>query len=161
MQPDFVYALGALAKEAGIHFAVETSGAVAFDVLKRIAEVTDLFLFDIKETDDENHRKYTGISNELPLANIKKLDEMGKRVMVRCPIIPGVNDRKSHFEALARLYTALQNAAGIQLMPYHKLGQGKTTRYGAKSEEFRVPTGEEIAGWNRMLKEAIGEGDRR
>ena len=157
LQPDFVYALGALAKEAGIHFAVETSGAVAFDVLKRIAEVTDLFLFDIKETDDENHRKYTGISNELPLANIKKLDEMGKRVMVRCPIIPGVNDRKSHFEALARLYNALQNAAGIQLMPYHKLGQGKTTRYGAKSEEFRVPTGEEIAGWNRMLKEAIGE----
>ena len=57
----------------------------------------------------------------------------------------------------AMAYTALQNAAGIQLMPYHKLGQGKTTRYGAKSEEFRVPTGEEIAGWNRMLKEAIGE----
>ena len=155
LQPDFVCALGALAKAEGISFAVETSGAVDFEIIGRAAAVTDLFLFDIKETDDANHRKYTGISNELPLSNIKKLEALGKRVLMRCPVIPGVNDRESHFEALAKLYCSLKNAAGIQIMPYHRLGQGKTTRYGASAEEFRVPDAKEIENWNRMLNQAI------
>lgn len=155
LQPEFVLALGTLAKEQGIHFCVETSGAVAFSVLEKIIPVVDLFLFDIKETDGGNHLRYTGISNEISLANIRKLDAMGKQVWMRCPIIPGVNDREDHFKALARLYVSLKNAARIQLMPYHAMGQGKTTRFGVDSRRFRVPSAGEVEGWNRILRTAI------
>jgi len=155
LQPDFVLALGLLAKKQGIQVCVETSGAVPFSVFERILPAVDLFLFDIKETDPDNHLRYTKIKNDLPLENIRKLDDAGIPVILRCPIIPGVNDRDDHFKALAALYTSLQNAKGIQLMPYHQLGQGKTTRYGATSHDFRVPEPAEIAVWNAKLNETI------
>ncbi len=155
LQPDFVLALGSLAKAQGIHVCVETSGAVSFSVLEKILPAVDLFLFDIKETDPQNHLRCTGVKHELPLANLQKLDALGIPVLIRCPIIPGVNDRDSHFEALAALYTSLNHAVGIQLMPYHRLGQGKTTRYGAHSQDFRVPEPTEVANWNAKLNNTI------
>ena len=155
LQPDFVLALGLLAKEQGIHFCVETSGAVPFSVFEKILPAVDLFLFDIKETDPENHLRYTQVKNDLPLANIKKLDTLGVPMIMRCPIIPGVNDRQEHFEALAQLYASLSHALGIQLMPYHALGQGKATRFGAHSQEFRVPDAGQVAGWDETLNDAI------
>ena len=155
LQPDFVLALGLLAKEQGIHVCVETSGAVPFSVIEKVLPAVDLFLFDIKETDPTNHLRYVGISGDLPLNNLNTLGERKIPVVIRCPIIPGVNDRPDHFEALAKLYTCIPSAAGIQLMPYHRLGQGKTTRFGASSESFSVPTALQSAGWNQMLNEAI------
>ena len=125
LQPDFVLALATLAKREGIHVSVETSGALPFSVFEKILPAVDLFLFDIKETDCRNHLRYTRISNDLPLDNIRKLNAMGKSFVIRCPIIPRVNDRKDHFEALAGLYTSLEYAQGIQIMHYLRLGQGK------------------------------------
>lgn len=157
LQPDFVLALGLLAKEQGIHVCVETSGAVAFSVFEKVLPAVDLFLFDIKETDPNNHLHYTGVKQDLPHANIQKLNRLGIPMVMRCPIIPGVNDRSSHFEALARLYTSLNHAKGIQLMPYHRLGQGKTTRFGARSTDFRVPDAAEVALWNQTLTDTIAQ----
>ena len=152
-QSDFVKALCILAKEKGIHTCVETSGAVAFENLQKVQPYVDLFLFDIKETDEENHLRYTGVSSSLPLENLKKLDQAKAAVLIRCPIIPGVNDRPQHFEKLGQLYRSLKNAAGIQLMPYHRLGQGKTERYGlAEAKEFLVPTQEQIDEWNQLVQ---------
>ena len=155
LQPDFVLALGSLAKEQGIEVCVETSGAVPFSVFEKILPAVDLFLFDIKETDPDNHLRYTRVKNALPLENIRKLDALGVPVIMRCPIIPGVNDRPEHFEALAQLYASLSHAKGIQLMPYHRLGQGKTTRVGAQSQDFQVPNSETISGWNKTLNDFI------
>lgn len=155
LQPDFVLALGTLAKEQSIHVCVETSGAVPFPVIEKILPAVDLFLFDIKETDPDNHLRYTRVKNDLPIENIRKLDSLGVPLILRCPIIPGVNDRPAHFEALAALFTSLDHALGIQLMPYHALGQGKTTRFGAQSQDFRVPDSGEVAGWNQIISDTI------
>ena len=155
LQPDFVLALGTLAKAEGIHVCVETSGAVAFSVFEKILPAVDLFLFDVKETDPESHLQYTGVKNDLPLANLKTLNGLGIPVVLRCPIIPGVNDRREHLESLAKLFVSLDSAAGIQLMPYHPLGQGKLTRYGASATSFRVPQPGEILQWNQVLQDAI------
>lgn len=157
LQPDFVLALGLLAKAQGIQICAETSGAVPFSTFEKILPAVDLFLFDIKETDPSNHLRYTRVENHLPLENLRKLDKLGIPVILRCPIIPGVNDRPAHFEALATLYTSLSHAQGIQLMPYHRLGQGKTTRFGSHSQDFRVPTPEEVSGWNQLLHDAIAK----
>ncbi len=157
LQPEFVLALGTLAKENGIHFCLETSGALPFSVLEPLLPVVDLFLYDIKETDDENHRRMTGLSNRLSLENLQKLDALGKPVYLRCPIIPGVNDREHHFKVLAKLYTSLSCAAGIQIMPYHRMGQGKVTRYGVTSRDFPLPDPQDIARWNQMLNCAIAD----
>lgn len=157
LQPDFVLALGTLAKAEGIHVCLETSGAVPFSVIEKVLPAVDLFLFDVKETNPDRHLQYTQAKNDLPLENLRNLDALGVPVILRCPIIPGVNDRRDHFEALAKLFISLPSAAGIQLMPYHPLGQGKESRYGAVSQSFRVPQPQEIPQWNQTLQDYIAQ----
>ncbi|MEF9960830.1 MAG: glycyl-radical enzyme activating protein [Niameybacter sp.] len=147
------------AKEEGIHTCVETSGAVQTDTLKQVTPYVDHFLFDIKETDSENHKKYIGQSNDLIYFNLHKLNTLHPSILIRCPIIPGINDRQDHFDQLVQLYASLKNVIGIQLMPYHQLGESKKKRYGIKgmSQGFRVPSEEEVANWNKYIQQKIEE----
>ena len=152
LQPDFVFALCTLAKENGIHTCIETAGAIPFSILKRMLPVVDLFLYDIKETDETNHIRYTGISSRLPLENLYRLDEAGATVRLRCPIIPGVSDRTEHFRQLNALFGSLKHATAIQLMPYHRLGKGKSERYGiTDTADFSVPDDKQVMGWKKQI----------
>ena len=122
MQPDFSAELARLAKEKGIHVAMETCGECAPETLKKVAQHVDLFLFDIKAMDAEIHKQYTGVSNERILKNLETLNGMGKAIILRCPIIPGVNLTEEHFAAVADLAEKLENVLEVQLEPYHPLG---------------------------------------
>jgi pyruvate formate lyase activating enzyme len=155
LQPEFVLELGRLAKEEGLHICLETSGAVPFRVLEQVAPVVDLFLYDVKDTDEERHLQNVGVPLSLPRENLCKLDAMGKKTLLRCPIIPGINDREEHFAALGQLRRSLANCAGIQLMPYHDLGRGKEGRFGTVTEAFRVPGEEEKALWQQTLEQYL------
>lgn len=154
LQPEFSYALLKAAKEQGIHTCIETSGAVKYETLAHVAEYADILLYDIKETDDENHKKYVGIGNQLIIDNLRKLNQLGKQVIIRCPIIPGVNDRNEHFDAIASLYNELECIQEVQILPYHELGTGKQERYGIQmeTEQFHVPEEEQIKEWKVYLK---------
>lgn len=153
LQRDFAQALLEQAKILGLHTCVETSGAVSTKVIEQVAPFVDLFLFDIKETDDANHIRYTGQSYNQIQQNLRRLNLLGKPIHMRCPIIPGVNDRIDHFDALVALSEELEHVERVQLMPYHDLGIGKKTRYGLKGlgETFRVPTPEEAKKWQDYI----------
>jgi len=130
MQFEFTQALLAAAKQNGMHTAMETSGCSSFDRYQAIIPDVDLFLFDIKETDAELHRQYTGITNHLILANLEKLDQAGAKIVVRCPIIPGLNDRVEHFQAVADIINKMENIQELDILPYHPLGTSKNQRLG-------------------------------
>lgn len=153
MQIQFTKDLLAELKQNGIHTCVETSGFTTEQELQDIAPYTDLFLYDIKETNNDNHIKYTGVSNEIILKNIKMLDDRGYKVFIRCPIIPNINDRRDHFGELMRLKNSLNNCVGIQIVPYHRLGTGKLDRFGIDGENylFEVPTPSDIAKWSQYI----------
>ncbi len=154
LQTTFAYALLKEAKSEGIHTCVETSGSVSFEKIEVVTPYVDLFLYDIKETDELSHIKFTGVSNQIILDNIRKLNKLGNKIIMRCPIIPGVNDRHEHFDKLIELYDSLENVIDIQLMPYHMLGQGKQSRYGdiIDSAFFEVPTPQKIEEWNEYIQ---------
>jgi len=132
-QPEFSLALLKLAKADGLHTCVETCGAVPFNVLQAASEVTDLFLYDVKETDNKKHRKYTGVSNETILKNLENLDSLGSQIVLRCPIIPGLNDYEGHLQKLGVLANMLKNVVNIDLEPYHPLGISKGIAIGKTS----------------------------
>ena len=129
MQYDFSLELLTLAKEKGLHTAVETCGFTARD-LTAISKVTDLWLYDVKLLCDELHRKYTGVSNKKILENLNFLDSMGANIILRCPVIPGVNLNDNYFSALADLANRLPSVREIHLQPYHPLGLSKAERLG-------------------------------
>ncbi len=157
LQPDYAYALLKAAKEHGIHTCIETSGAREFEILEHVVENADMVLYDIKETNTENHQKYVGIGNELILDNLRKLNALGKHIIIRCPIIPGVNDRREHLDAVIALYHEFDCVEDIQILPYHELGTGKQDRYGITMEEskFTVPEEKVANEWKQYIKEHI------
>lgn len=127
MQYDFSLFLLRLSKKNGLHTAIETSGFSHKD-LTEIHTYTDLWLYDIKLFPEDAHRKYTGVSNEIILKNLHYLDSIGAKIILRCPIIPGINLSLEHFHALAKLSNQLSNVISIHLEPYHPLGISKAKK---------------------------------
>ena len=130
MQADFCYELLCSAKEQGISTAVETSGFGRWENIERLSECVDYFLWDYKETSPERHREYTGVDNALILENLAKLDALGAKIVLRCPIIPGLNDRDEHFLGIAEVANKHKSILRVEIEPYHSLGKGKAYAIG-------------------------------
>ncbi len=133
MQYDFSLELLKGAKGKDIHTAIETSGYFN-GKLDNIAEYTDLWLYDIKIFDEREHIKYTGVSNKLILENLKYLNGLGAEIILRCPIIPGINLSDEHFEKIANLASVLSSVKGVQFLPYHPLGMNKMKNLGREQK---------------------------
>jgi pyruvate formate lyase activating enzyme len=114
----------------GYHRAVDTSGFVQEKLLLEIAELTDLFLFDIKHMDDEFHRRHVGVSNGLILENLRSLSHTGTEVWIRLPLIPGINDDEKNIDATIEFITSLDVPYPVHLLPYHHVGAEKYRRLG-------------------------------
>lgn len=156
-QADFAAALLKAAKAEGLHTAVETSGFGPEAALRKLMPYTDLFLFDIKETDEARHRTYTGAGCEEILRNLCLLDRENKEIILRCPVIPGCNDREDHFRAIAALANTLHHVKEIHIEPYHDLGVIKAKDLGREvAASFRIPDAVAIEGWIRTVSEGTG-----
>ena len=122
-----------LCRDAGLHTAVDTAGFVGFGAFESVMPLTDLFLYDVKLIDDENHIKYTGVSNKPILENLGKLIKTGAKVTVRTLLLPGANDNDEYFARFAALMVEM-GVEKVDVLPYHGMGEGKYTQIG---EEYR------------------------
>ncbi len=149
LQFDFTLSLMKAAKEAGLHTCMETCGYAPEERYREIAPYVDIFLFDYKITDPEKHRECTGVTNELILSNLRMLDGAGSRIILRCPIIPTVNDTEEHLSAIANLTNSLSNVLEINIEPYHPLGSGKSEMLGKDYalKGLGFPEEETVKGW--------------
>ena len=153
VQADFAEALLALGKHEGIHTAVETTACIDYAILERFAKYTDLFLNDWKITDPVKFKEIIGGDNSKIRANIKKLHDAGATILLRCPIVPDVNDTDDHFKGIADITKEMPNIIGAEVLPYHNLGLAKVDRFGITSiKEFRTPTEEEEIGYIEKIK---------
>ena len=151
-QAAFTKALCKKAKEEGVSTAIETNGYADFSEYEKLLPYADLFLIDYKLTDDAKHKKFTGVSGKRILENLKHFCMAGKPVILRCPVIPGVNDTDGHFKAIALLTRQYHNILGFELMPYHKLGMSKAKRIGEEGyEEFEVPDASTVESWTERV----------
>ena len=152
-QPDFTAELLKKCRENGIHTAIETSGFADEKALLAVIEHCDLVLFDIKETDEERHKRYTGVSLAPVLRNLKLIDKSKIPFIIRVPIIPTLNDRESHFDALKAIRESMEFCQGIQIMPYHRIGSYKYDLLDRSyiCNEISEPTKETIAAWNKSI----------
>ncbi|MCJ7447077.1 MAG: glycyl-radical enzyme activating protein [Bacteroidales bacterium] len=131
LQMDFLSEALKVCKANGYHTAVDTSGYSSTDNFKTIIPFTDLFLFDIKHLNDNLHNEYTGVSNMLVLENLRLLLSSGRDIMIRIPVIPGINDDDDHLESLREfiMNNKNENLKKINLLPYHKIGSSKYKKF--------------------------------
>ncbi|UCB42952.1 MAG: glycyl-radical enzyme activating protein, partial [Dehalococcoidales bacterium] len=126
-QPKFAISLLKLCKDAGIHTALDTCGYARWETVKQVLEFVDLVLYDFKHMDPVEHEKYTGVSNDLILENVKRIHhDLSVPSIARIPVIPGYNDSVENIEATAKfIITELGNETNVHLLPYHRLGESK------------------------------------
>jgi pyruvate formate lyase activating enzyme len=129
-QKVFLAALLKLLTNEGIHTALETNGHCEYAYYESILPYVRLFLIDYKETDPSKHRDFTQADNKPVIENIKKLHDADARIVLRCPIIPGLNDRDDHFEGIAKMTKEYPALLGVEILPYHKLAEAKADRLG-------------------------------
>ncbi len=131
-QADFARDLLRAAKEAGLNTAIETAASLSYTEIEKLLPYLDLIMMDIKLMDSVRHKEYTGISNERILENARLLAECGVPLIIRTPVIPGVNDSDADIRAIARFARTLRGATEYHLLPYHRLGSDKYTGLGRK-----------------------------
>ncbi len=138
-----------------IHTTVDTSGFSSRQLLKRVSALTDLFLYDLKLIDDDRHRQYTGVSNRVILSNLEYLMARGAEVLVRIPLIPGVNDRKKDLEEFAGFLSGLSPVPPVELLPYHDFHQPKYDKLGMayKMKGTLVPSREQVQEAQKKLEQ--------
>lgn len=133
MQPEAASSLLMACKNEGINTAIETCGYAKLESVLKIAEFTDLFLFDIKHINSDKHFQLTGVRNEQILENLQELLRRKYNVQIRMPLLKGVNDCQEDIEAVMEFllpYKDYKNFKGVDLLPYHKMGVNKYNQLG-------------------------------
>ena len=145
LQMDFLIEILKKCKENGIHTAVDTAGHISFENFEKISPYTDLLLYDIKIFDPAKHRKYTGVSNELILENLKKLFAAKAKIWIRIPVIAGVNDTKEEMLQIKAFLDQYGNPERVELLPYHAMGENKYAAIGKEKQPFASPSADELS----------------
>jgi pyruvate formate lyase activating enzyme len=153
-QPDFLGALLRESKEREIHTAVDTSGYVPWHVLDQLRGYVDLFLYDLKVLDGEAHRSFTGMSNTLILSNLQALSRQGQAIIIRVPIIPGLNDNAETIQQLGAYVAGLPRVDALAILPYHRAGVEKYRRLNLdyRLAEICSPSDERMAEIAHVLE---------
>ena len=119
MQPEFLAYLLKECKTRDIHTTVDTSGYGNWEILSGISGMTDLFLYDIKHMDDAVHTKTVGVSNRAILENLIKLARVHNNIIIRFPLVPGINDDQANISSMARFISSV-GIREVNILPYHR-----------------------------------------
>ena len=125
MQMDFAKDICDRLHKEGIEVAIESNMSLPFTEIKELIDKVDLVMMDVKLFDDEEHIKYTGITNKNVLDNLCELNKIGKPVIVRTPLIPGVTDSVENLRNIAKLLEGMDNVICYELLNFNPLGDTK------------------------------------
>lgn len=154
LQQDFLLELLPNLKKLGIHTAIDTSGNFPLtDKMKKIIDLTDLFLLDIKCINDDICKDLAGVSNKLELEFAKYLSDINKDVWIRQVLVPGITDHEEDLLKLKDFLATLRNVKKVEILAYHDLGRFKWENLGCNYELEDVPnaTTEDVSKAKRIL----------
>ena len=152
LQWEFAAMLLAACQAAGIGTCVESALNVPTEQMEAVLAHTDLVITDIKHMDSGKHREITGLGNEQILRNIRRVHALGKKLIIRTPIVPGYNSDEDNLRATGRFLreTLGGEIVQYQLLPYRRMGTEKYASLG-KAYPFEAYTAPERSEWEAEL----------
>jgi pyruvate formate lyase activating enzyme len=155
LQYEFLLSLLSECAKRSIHTAVDTSGYAPAEILKKVAEKTDLFLYDLKIIDNKTHEEYIGVSNDLIFKNLEFLFNKNHEVIVRIPIVPGITNSMKNINGIINFLLPFKNARKISLLAYNKLGIEKYKRLNItnKMATMKIPTKNQMTKVRKAFEE--------
>ena len=154
LQADFLAETARLCREQGVpSVAVDTAGLLPRSAFEKVLPYVDHFLFDVKAASEEIHIAGTGVSNRSILENLCWLDQQGKNIYIRVPVIPGINDDPEEIRKIGDLVHGLTSVRELRLLPYHTFGREKYETLGDPLPElFRIPEEENLEELRRAAR---------
>jgi len=136
MHHDFLFSILEKCRAEGIHTCVDTTGFAKKEVIMKIAENTNCFLYDIKIMDSKKHKEYTGVNNEIILSNLQEIAKTDASINIRIPLIKSVNDDIENISQTAEFISTLENKnINVSILPYHSIAEKKYEKLGGKYNE--------------------------
>ena len=154
LQAKFLIELFTKLKEHGIHTCIDTSGSFNItDDIKKLIDLTDLFLLDIKCINDEKAKDLTGVSNKKELDFARYLSDINKPLWIRQVLVPGITDDEQDLLALKDFISSLKTVEKVEILPYHDLGKFKWEKLGCKYEleGYRTANNEDVKRAKQIL----------
>lgn len=157
LQSEFIYECAIRLKNEGIHICLDTSGVGKN--YNKLFDVVDLFIVDVKSTNEEEYKYITGLNMDLYNEFINKLKENSNKVWLRQVIVPGINDDETHIKALANYAKGFKHLEKVELLPYHTYGEEK---YRTLNIKYRLAGVEALSKdreeyLNRVLIDSLNE----
>lgn len=152
-QKEGLLALLDAVKAEGIHTCLETCGYFPETLVPDLAKRVDLFLYDVKDTDDARHKENTGVGLDRILSNLQALDDLGAETVIRCVLIPEINLNDTHAKAVAEIYQKLRHCRHVELLPYHPYGLSKSQQLGREDVRYTQPEKEDLEAFAAILKD--------
>jgi pyruvate formate lyase activating enzyme len=145
-QGEFLLDLLDALKNIHIHSAVDTSGCVPYEILDEVGKRADLILYDIKVMNEHRHWVFTGESNIPILENLRRLSQKRENIIIRMPVLKGLNDDPENIQNMVDFLLPLNKSWTINLLPYHRGGEGKLKRLNKKSPlvDFKTPSEQQL-----------------
>lgn len=153
LQKEFVRAVFDQTQELGIHNALDTAANMPWEDIMYVLPSVDLVLLDIKVMDDDIHKYGTRVSNKRILENAHKLAQEDVDIIVRIPVVPGINDTDENMLATAEFLTSFPRLQYVEMLPFHDLGVDKYASLGKSNETaiFETPSEEQIINLSRSF----------
>ena len=161
LQPDFASALLQKCQQEGIHTAIESAFFVPWENIEKVLPHVQFVYADLKIADPEKHRLYTGQDNNLIIDNIRKLSSIKERIIIRIPLIPGVNDSREDMMGMADIIRTFSDGVKeVELLRYNFLGESKYQLLGMEYESFgnSAQKKEKMEELRVCLQEQLSEG---
>jgi len=141
-------------KAEELHTIVDTCGFSSWKILDTVAKKTNMFLYDLKVIDPEKHKYYTGVSNLGILSNLEKLSALGRDIIIRIPLIPGINNSEKDLEMFGVFLSRLPTVSQVEILPYHNFHISKYEKLNLdyRMKGILVPSCAEVNDAIRILQ---------
>jgi pyruvate formate lyase activating enzyme len=154
LQACFIKELLIECKKYNIHTAIETNLYASWNIYEKLIPHLNLFMIDLKIFNEEQHKKYTGVSNKQIFDNLLKLDKYNIPIIARTPDIKGINDTEEEIFNICSFLHKLKNIKYYELLPYHPLGIPKAKSLRLKNSViFETPDKQKIEKLNNIIKQ--------
>ncbi len=140
VQAHFAAALLRACQAEGLHTALDTSGHIGWAAIEEALPYVDLILYDVKHVDPDEHKRFTGSTNDLAQEHLRRLSQTGVPIEIRIPVVPTANDAPEHLAAMGRFIGSLNNIVAVRLLPYHHLAGSKYAGIGRPNTMPQVAT---------------------
>lgn len=162
-QPEFLKDLLKACKAKEIHTAIDTSGFAKKSVIESIIPLTDLFLFDIKLVSEDEHKKYTGVSNSIIFKNLDLIVKSNKKVTIRIPLIQNITDTDKNLKLLRETIRKYPEIKRVDILPFHNIAKSKYERFGknytlSNAETYDNQKAEQIRDYFQETVEKVSIG---